>query len=278
MTILGLLAVAWGIAALGQLVLWRISVRIRNAGIVDVGWAAAFAVIASAFLVLTDRPLLEVAPIAVMVIAWSVRLSGYLLARGVVTKPEEGRYAELRRRWSPHADRAFFVFFQAQALLVAVLTLAFVVPFTMAPTHGWLRVLGGASQLLLRVVRVDRLCGVRPGVRAVGADRDRRPGDHRGLDLRRHGHSSDGGAGDSQQGRRVPGLPAPGVEVHSDAAEVARQQRVAQTRRTQAQTRITQTGFVPSPRSRAEHPRPRARRRRTQTETENPNGVCAVTA
>ncbi len=40
-------------------------------------------------------------------------------------KEEDGRYQELRRRWAPHANRSFFVFFQAQALFVVFFSLPF---------------------------------------------------------------------------------------------------------------------------------------------------------
>ena len=78
------------------------------------------------------------------------------------------------------------------------------------------------GELLLRVVRVGRVCGVRVGVWCVGADRDRAPSDHPGFDLGGNGHSTDGSASRAQQGRRVSRLPAARVEIHSVAAEVAR--------------------------------------------------------
>jgi steroid 5-alpha reductase family enzyme len=52
-----------------------------------------------------------------------------LISRGAVTGPEEGRYVDLRARWGAKASRRFFVFFQVQAALTALLSAAFVVPF-----------------------------------------------------------------------------------------------------------------------------------------------------
>jgi steroid 5-alpha reductase family enzyme len=76
---------------------------------------------------------------------WSVRLGGYLIARGAARAPEEGRYADLRQRWAHGASPRFFVFFQAQAALAGVLSTALVVPFVAAPgDSGWLRALGAA--------------------------------------------------------------------------------------------------------------------------------------
>jgi len=139
-------AEAWTLAAALQLVLWLVQQRTRNAGIVDVGWAASFALVAGLF---AWRASPEVAgwawaPLCLLIVAWSVRLTGYLIARGAARSPEEGRYVDLRQRWAPRASLKFFVFFQAQAALVGILSIAFVVPFVCAPWtgSGWLRGLG----------------------------------------------------------------------------------------------------------------------------------------
>jgi steroid 5-alpha reductase family enzyme len=147
--VLELLGAAWIAAALLQLALWRISVRTRNAAIVDVGWAASFTLAAGVFLALGDAPLASAGPAAAMVTAWSLRLAGYLASRGVISGPEEGRYVRLRRAWGARADRRFLVFFQTQAVLTPVLSLAFVMPFATAPTGpAWLRVAGAAVWLV----------------------------------------------------------------------------------------------------------------------------------
>lgn len=162
---LWLLALGWAAAAAIQGALWLVARRTRNAGIVDVGWALSFTPIAWLFAWRGAAPWCGWLPLALVVTAWSLRLGGYLIARGAASGPEEGRYAELRRRWSAgpdgqhgqdgpaggtdelaaarRADRAFFVFFQAQAALAAVLAAAFVVPFVVAPSGpAWLRVAG----------------------------------------------------------------------------------------------------------------------------------------
>jgi steroid 5-alpha reductase family enzyme len=136
---------AWALCAAMQLALWTIQQRTRNAGIVDVGWALSFALVAAGFAVRATAPIAGWAPIAAVVCAWSLRLGGHLIARGAARSPEDGRYADLRQRWAPRAARRFFVFFQAQAALTALLSTAFAVPFLTAPWDGgWLRVLGAA--------------------------------------------------------------------------------------------------------------------------------------
>jgi steroid 5-alpha reductase family enzyme len=144
--VLHTLLIAWALVAALQLLLWLIAQRTRNAGIVDVGWAASFTLAIAWFVHAAATGPAAYAPLAITVAAWSLRLTAHLVARGAATGPEEGRYEELRRRWSPHASRAFFIFFQAQAALTAFLCLSLIAPFLHAP-HAhltWLRWLGTA--------------------------------------------------------------------------------------------------------------------------------------
>ena len=134
---------AWLLCAIVQAVLWMIAERTKNAGIVDVGWAQAFSGVVLLFALQPLAPKSGWLPISALVIAWSTRLTCYLVSRGAATGAEEGRYMELRRRWALHASQRFFGFFQLQALLTAVLSTAFVVPFVVAPwDSGWLRAIG----------------------------------------------------------------------------------------------------------------------------------------
>src|SRR5262247_1980071 len=124
--VLLLVGAAWAVCAALQIVLWAVSLRTRNAGIVDIGWAGSFTLIVAVFALLGSclgRPgLAPAAPVAAMVVAWSLRLAGYLLARCAAHGEEEGRYQALRRHWGARADRSFFVFFQAQAAVAALLS------------------------------------------------------------------------------------------------------------------------------------------------------------
>jgi steroid 5-alpha reductase family enzyme len=134
---------AWLVCAAIQAVLWAISRRTNNAGIVDVGWALSFTAVVGVFGLTALGPPSSWLPIAVIVVVWSMRLGCYLIARGAATGAEEGRYVELRQRWAHRAATKFFVFFQAQGVLTAILSTAFVVPFvTGAWDNGSLRVLG----------------------------------------------------------------------------------------------------------------------------------------
>ncbi len=134
---------AWLLCAIVQSILWLVQERTKNAGIVDVGWAQTFTGVVLVYALQPLAPKASWLPIAIVVVVWSTRLGTYLISRGAATGAEEGRYVELRRRWALRASRRFFVFFQAQAALTALLSLAFVVPFVIAPwDSGWLRAIG----------------------------------------------------------------------------------------------------------------------------------------
>jgi len=101
---------------------WRVAVRIRNAGIVDVAWSANFGLLALLAMALGRGHLPRRLLIGGMTLLWSLRLAVYLHRRIMGHHPvEDGRYVQLRRDWAPHADRRFFWFFELQAALNLVL-------------------------------------------------------------------------------------------------------------------------------------------------------------
>lgn len=105
--------------------LWALQVRTRDASHVDVGWAYLLGFLAVLYAALGGGSPAQRVLIAVLAGIWSLRLGTYLLVNRVLGKEEDGRYRELRRRWGPAANRRFFVFFQAQALLDVVFSLPF---------------------------------------------------------------------------------------------------------------------------------------------------------
>jgi steroid 5-alpha reductase family enzyme len=101
---------------------WRLAIRIGNAGIVDIAWSAGFAPVAIFFAVAAGGALPRRALIAAMVSVWSLRLGAYLYRRVSAHHPlEDRRYARLRSEWGAQAERKMFGFFQLQAALLALL-------------------------------------------------------------------------------------------------------------------------------------------------------------
>lgn len=120
-----LLGFGWAFAAAVMFGLWLLQRRTGNAGVVDVGWAAVTGALAVLYGVLGDGELPRRLLLAVLGAAWGWRLAWHLGRDRVWKQPEEGRYVTLRRQWSPHADRAFFFFYQMQALAAVALSLPF---------------------------------------------------------------------------------------------------------------------------------------------------------
>jgi steroid 5-alpha reductase family enzyme len=105
--------------------LWLVHLLVRNAAIVDAGWAAGLALLAIFYAMEGPGYYARKWAIATMVSFWGVRLAVYLLFSRVIGKPEEGRYVQLRREWKTHLPLRFLFFFEFQALLTVVLSLPF---------------------------------------------------------------------------------------------------------------------------------------------------------
>ncbi|MEO6155773.1 MAG: DUF1295 domain-containing protein [Thermomonas sp.] len=118
------LLVIWLLAAVAQTIGWMWQKRHRNAGMVDVVWSCGVGGAAIVAAVLGDGALLPRVLLAVLGGIWGLRLASHLLHR-VLGEPEDGRYANLRKRFGQD-ERKWFAFFQFQALLVVLFALPFV--------------------------------------------------------------------------------------------------------------------------------------------------------
>src|SRR5712664_60254 len=114
-----------GTVAAMMFALWLVHLLIRNAAIVDVGWAAGLATLAVFYAIEGPGYSARKWAIAAMAGFWGLRLAVYLLFSRVVGKPEEGRYVQLRREWKTNLPLRFLFFFEFQALLTVVLSLPF---------------------------------------------------------------------------------------------------------------------------------------------------------
>jgi len=138
------------VAAGLMFLVWLASMPLKNAGIVDIAWAYGFAILAAVYLSLTEMEGPRVYVIAAMAIAWSLRLGTYLLIRVAKHHPEEdGRYKTLREQFPKHTNWMFLGFFEAQALLLIILSF----PFAMAmsnpdPHFGIFEILGFSVWLI----------------------------------------------------------------------------------------------------------------------------------
>jgi steroid 5-alpha reductase family enzyme len=108
-------------AVLGMFILWLVQVRTRDAGVVDMGWAALLG-LSAIFAGATGKGELERrAAIAVIGGIWGLRLAWHILTDRVLKGHEDGRYLELRERFGARINLFHLAFFQFQAILVILL-------------------------------------------------------------------------------------------------------------------------------------------------------------
>jgi steroid 5-alpha reductase family enzyme len=108
-----------------MLILWLIHLPLKNAAIVDAGWAGGLALLGVLYGATADGWPARRTMVAVMAAVWGLRLALYLLFTRVLGHPEEGRYVQIRRQWVTHIPLKFFFFFEFQALLCVVLSAPF---------------------------------------------------------------------------------------------------------------------------------------------------------
>jgi steroid 5-alpha reductase family enzyme len=108
------------VAAL-MFILWLLHFPLRNAAIVDVGWAMGLSVLAMFYALHVTGYWRRTVFLAAMVVIWGMRLAFHLLFTRLNGQPEDGRYAELRRKWG----FKFLLYFEFQALLCGVLSIPF---------------------------------------------------------------------------------------------------------------------------------------------------------
>ena len=117
------LGLVWAGSAVAMAATWAFAQRQRNLGYVDVAWAGLMAAAALFAGIVGEGSALSRGLVAMFGSVWGARLCLHLLHR-VLNEDEDGRYQALRKEWNGSAWR-FFLFFQAQALVVALFSLPF---------------------------------------------------------------------------------------------------------------------------------------------------------
>ena len=103
---------------------WLLSRKLDNYSFVDVTWSYGLLFLLPVYAAFTDGSTPRRALISIMVMLWSFRLGTHLLFRIRKHHPHEDvRYKVLRVDWSANLGRKFFLFFQAQGVLILLLSL-----------------------------------------------------------------------------------------------------------------------------------------------------------
>lgn len=137
-----------GIAALLVFALftltWWLSLRLNNFSFVDITWSYSLAFIAPVYAWMGHGDETRKAIAMGIAMIWSLRLGTYLLLRIRKHHPHEDvRYAVLREKWKDHLARNFFGFFQAQAVLILLLSVPMLLACSNAsPQFGVIEIIG----------------------------------------------------------------------------------------------------------------------------------------
>jgi steroid 5-alpha reductase family enzyme len=128
MSVLSLLGLALVLVAIVMGIVWWTSVRIRNAGIVDIAWSANFALLALLYAACGEGWEVRRGLVLALGGLQSIRLASYLYRRVMGHHPEEdGRYRELRESWGGNVELKFLAFFQFQGVTNVLLSLPFAI-------------------------------------------------------------------------------------------------------------------------------------------------------
>jgi steroid 5-alpha reductase family enzyme len=144
-----LMAFALAIPVVIMAVVWGSARVLNNAGIVDIFWSYGFIPVAAVCAAVSAGDVARNFLLVMMVTIWAARLGTYLLIRVAKHHPEEdGRYAALRQQFPRHTWLMFFGFFEAQGVLIALLSVPFVLVFINgAPGLGLFEYAGAALWL-----------------------------------------------------------------------------------------------------------------------------------
>jgi steroid 5-alpha reductase family enzyme len=113
-------------AFLIMFVLWLVQIRTRDAGVVDVGWAASLGLSAIFCAVSGEGEPMRRLFVGVMGGIWGLRLALHLLLDRVLRGPEDGRYQMMREKFGPRINAVLLPFFLAQGVLVLLLSVPFI--------------------------------------------------------------------------------------------------------------------------------------------------------
>lgn len=125
---------------------WLLSLRLNNFSFVDITWSYSLAFLAPLYAFAGQGLPLRKGIAVVIAIVWSLRLGTYLLVRIHRHHPHEDvRYTVLREKWKGNLALNFFGFFQAQALLIVLLSVPILLAcLNPAPQLSLVEIIGAA--------------------------------------------------------------------------------------------------------------------------------------
>ncbi len=108
-------------------ILWLWHFRLKNAAIVDPGWAVAIVLLGAVYFAGAQGYFLRKALIFFMVFFWGTRLAWHLAVRMRHEPGEDTRYQKMRRDMGSKASFYFLLFFEFQVAVAVILSLPFLI-------------------------------------------------------------------------------------------------------------------------------------------------------
>ena len=134
--------VIWQVNAVVFTGIWLLQKKTKNAGIVDLAWTFGTGIAGMILVGQASGPAVRKWIVGGIVLAWTLRLGIYLGVR-IFSEEEDGRYADMRKKWGDAFEKRIFLFFQLQAIW----TLLFALPMYSAamndgPAWQWFDIAG----------------------------------------------------------------------------------------------------------------------------------------
>ncbi len=103
------------------ILLYLVSIRLKDNSIVDIFWWIGFVIIWTYFFYISWNYNILHIILFVLICFWWVRLSYHILKRKLKEKKEDPRYALWRKRWKYFYTRSFFQVYMLQMLLMFII-------------------------------------------------------------------------------------------------------------------------------------------------------------
>lgn len=119
-----------------MLVMFLIAQRLKDNGIVDIGWGIGFILIAITCFLQSEQSTVQWITLGLITV-WGLRLATYIYGRNK-GKPEDYRYAQWREEWGKNVVvRAFFQVFMLQGAIMLVVASPLYVLFSAPLELNW---------------------------------------------------------------------------------------------------------------------------------------------
>ena len=122
---------------------WVVSLFLKNAGVVDIGWALGLVLLTWLYAHKGGGYPLRSSLILVMVTIWGVRLCHLLTVRILHEKNEDKRYQKIRESWKGNTNLKFLALFEFEALLDVILSVPFLLIAANPHPALWPNEIGG---------------------------------------------------------------------------------------------------------------------------------------